>query len=77
MLLPSTEAGRGFTDIEQNPKKSHDEGVDALSGPDQDGRQLVIQSKLTLDEKKSLDSILSYFYQFEATPTGGDSDAHL
>jgi hypothetical protein len=75
VLLPSTEAGRGFTEIEQNPKKSHDEGVDALSGLDQDGRQLVIQSKLTLDEKKSLDSILSYFYQFEATPTGGDSDA--
>lgn len=74
VLLPATDAGRGFSDIEQFPKKSHDGGIDALSGKDTEGRQLVIQSKLTLDEKKTLDSILSYFFQFEAVPEDGDKD---
>lgn len=64
-LLPSTDAGRGFVDIEQNPRLSHDKGIDALSAVDAEGRQLLIQAKLTLDRKAEVDSILSQFQQYE------------
>src|SRR4051812_22489133 len=66
-LLPSTDAGKGFVDIEQNPRLSHDKGIDALSAVDADGRQLLIQAKLTLDRKADVDSILSQFKQHEST----------
>src|SRR3954454_18623142 len=66
-LLPSTDAGKGFVDIEQNPRLSHDKGIDALSAVDADGRQLLIQAKLTLDRKAEVDSILSQFKQHEST----------
>lgn len=72
VLLPSTEAGFGFIDIEQSPKQSHDEGIDALSGTDGEGRRLVIQAKMSLGDKGKLDSILSYFYQFENPRDEGD-----
>jgi hypothetical protein len=73
VLLPATDAGRGFTNIEQNGRLSHDKGIDAMSAVNTDGRQLFIQSKLTLDRKADLDSILSQFYQYEREVGGGDS----
>src|SRR5690348_11956748 len=74
VLLPSTDAGRGFTNIEQSGRLSHDKGIDALSAVNADGRQLYIQSKLTLDRKSDFDSILSYFFQHERELLGTDAN---
>ncbi len=72
VLIPSTDAGQGFADIEQSDKLSHDQGIDALSGVDTEGRRLVIQAKLSLGTKKEIDSIMSHFWQYENTDDDDD-----
>lgn len=69
-LLPQLPEAAEFSEFRRNEKLSHDQGVDILTGVNEDGRQLFIQSRLTLQRTKDLDSVLSQFQDFESEKVG-------
>src|SRR5436309_1483046 len=65
-LIPLTDLGRQYPVLIPSQKESDDGGVDAQSDPADDGRFLVLQSRLDVSDKIHLDSVLSAFQSFEA-----------
>lgn len=64
-VLPLSDGGMSFSAFEANEKKSHDQGVDIISGVNESGEILFCQSKYKIRKKDELDSIISKFYDFE------------
>lgn len=73
-LLPLTEIGRAFPKPAPSLKESNDDGVDALSEPNDAGQVLVLQAKLGVPGKEQLDSVLSKWRNYESKliPAAGD-----
>ncbi len=64
-IVPLTKTGSSFSDINVSEKQTHDDGVDIISGVNNDGEQLICQSKFKIRKKDDLDSIISKFMHYE------------
>ncbi|XTZ16076.1 AIPR family protein [Micromonospora echinospora] len=68
-VLPWNPATNGFKDFELNPRLSHDKGIDILTAANEQGQQLLVQSKFRLRRTEEIDAIISQFESFEADYT--------
>ena len=65
-VIPLTDEFSAFPPPTVNEKKSHDGGVDLLTGETSDGRILFVQSKYKIRDKAAFDTIISKFKDFES-----------
>jgi hypothetical protein len=66
-----------FGTVYLSSKKSHDGGIDGSSAPTEDGRRLLMQSKLSVKTKEDIDSILSKFESREKEEEVGPAQRAL
>ncbi|MFJ3985171.1 AIPR family protein [Streptomyces fungicidicus] len=72
-LLPRIPRCDEFTDFQLNEKLSHDKGIDILSGANEIGQHLYVQSKFRLRRTSEVDEILSQFESFDRELEDKDS----
>lgn len=64
-LVPLTDEGGSFSGLVRSEKVSHDDGVDLLTGTNDGGDRLYVQSKYRIRTKDELDTIVSKFHNYE------------
>lgn len=64
-IIPLTDAGRGFDDIQTSNKKTHDGGIDILTSTNSAGEKIFAQSKYRIRSVDDFDTVISKFANFE------------
>lgn len=67
-FTPLTEIGQQFPHLRPSATKSHDQGVDLISDPNNDNRILCVQARYKIPSKDDFDSIISKFAHFDSLP---------